>query len=210
VAKPEPSKITGYVMAGGASTRFGRDKSQVVLGGKTMLQRMCDLLVASVGEARIVAPNGRYSALAACVVPDRWPGEGPLGGIVTALLDAAAAEPPAGAALIVGCDMPFLTPDWLRYLAERAATSETDVLLPESPSGAEPLCACWKPSAARALEKVFLAGARKITDALRTVKTELLDERVWKRFDTTGRLFWNMNTAADYAEVCRVWNEERS
>jgi hypothetical protein len=37
----------------------------------------------------------------------------------------------------------------------------------------------------------------------------VLDEPVWKRFDSAGRLFWNMNTAADYEEVRRVWETER-
>jgi hypothetical protein len=33
---------------------------------------------------------------------------------------------------------------------------------------------------------------------------EVLDESAWKRFDTDGRLFWNMNTLADYEEARRI------
>jgi hypothetical protein len=45
---------------------------------------------------------------------------------------------------------------------------------------------------------------RKITEALKQLETEVLDERDWKRFDTSGRLFWNMNTLADCEEARRI------
>jgi GTP:adenosylcobinamide-phosphate guanylyltransferase len=56
----------------------------------------------------------------------------------------------------------------------------------------------------------FEAGTRKITEALNVLHVEVLDEKDWKRFDTNGRLFWNMNTAADYEEARRVLAAENS
>jgi hypothetical protein len=47
-----------------------------------------------------------------------------------------------------------------------------------------------------------------VTQALKQVETEVLDERDWKRFDSAGRLFWNMNTAADYADARRIVEAE--
>jgi hypothetical protein len=43
-----------------------------------------------------------------------------------------------------------------------------------------------------------------VTEGLKHVSTEVLDEKDWKRFDSAGRLFWNMNTLADYEEARRV------
>ena len=203
------SRFIGYVQAGGASSRFRSDKSLAEIGGKSMLQRACDLLREVVGEVCIVAPAGRYTVPGIAGVPDRWPGQGPLGGIVTALSNTASAAHPAAWALIVSSDMPFLTAEWLRYMLQLAANSNADVLLPHSATGPEPLCACWRVSAATALEKNFLAGTRKITDALRNLQTEVLDEKHWKRFDTAGRLFWNINTPADFAEASRIWSERQ-
>jgi hypothetical protein len=57
---------------------------------------------------------------------------------------------------------------------------------------------------------MFERRVRKVTDALKQVKTEVLDATDWKRFDSAGRLFWNMNTAADFEEVRRVWEAERA
>ena len=58
--------------------------------------------------------------------------------------------------------------------------------------------------AAGALKSVFDGGVRKGTEALKHVRTEVLDESAWKRFDSAGRLFWNMNTPADFEEAQRL------
>jgi GTP:adenosylcobinamide-phosphate guanylyltransferase len=56
----------------------------------------------------------------------------------------------------------------------------------------------------------FEAGTRKITEALNALHVEVLDEKDWKRFDSDGRLFWNMNTQADYDEARRVLQAENT
>jgi molybdopterin-guanine dinucleotide biosynthesis protein A len=199
----------GYVLAGGGSTRFGRDKALVEIGGKPMLARMIQLLQSTTLEARIVAAHGEYSAFGVQIVEDRWPGEGPLGGIITALEDAAGSAAQSEWNLIVSCDMPFLTREWLAFLTERASESQAQVVVPSSANGPEPLCACYRTDAAGALRTAFQGGVRKVTDGLKGVATEVLDEADWKRFDSAGRLFWNMNTAEDFEEARRVWETER-
>jgi molybdopterin-guanine dinucleotide biosynthesis protein A len=202
--------MVGYVLAGGASSRFGQDKALIEVGGKPMLARMCELLRGVVNEVNVVAPPERYLSIGVKSVEDLWPGEGPLGGIVAALLNTRKSDPQCDWSLIVSCDMPFLTREWLAYLAERASKSSAQVVLPQSAHGPEPLCACYRTDAGPALRAVFERGVRKVTDALKQVNTEVLDAGDWKRFDNAGRLFWNMNTAADFEEVRRVWEAERA
>jgi molybdopterin-guanine dinucleotide biosynthesis protein A len=197
-------RVSAYVLAGGGSTRFGRDKALVEFAGKPILARMIELMKNSARGVKIVAARGKYNDFEAEIVEDRWPGEGPLGGIVTALLHTQEQEPACAWNMIVSCDMPFLTGDWMKYLAQRATDSSADVVLPHSEHGPEPLCACYRTSAAEPLRDVFEAGVRKVTQALKQVEAEVLDERDWKRFDSAGRLFWNMNTAADYDEARRI------
>src|SRR4029077_19159176 len=119
---------------------------------------------------------------------DRWPGEGPLGGIITALEDSAQNGARPEWNLIVSCDMPFLTQEWLTFICERAAASKAQVVLPHSTHGPEPLCACYRTDAARVLRRVFESGIRKVTQGLQHVTTEVLDGADWKRFDSAGRL----------------------
>jgi molybdopterin-guanine dinucleotide biosynthesis protein A len=204
------ASITAYVLAGGGSTRFGGDKALVEFAGKPLLARMIELLRSFVAEAKIVAAPGKYAGFPAEIVKDRWPGEGPLGGIVTALLHTQEREPASEWNLIVSCDMPFLTANWMEFLAQRAAKSDAQVVLPHSEHGPEPLCACWRTDAVETLQSALERGVRKVTQGISLLRAEVLDERYWKRFDSAGRLFWNMNTAADYEQARRIVDTEES
>ena len=203
------TEVTGYVLAGGASTRLGRDKALVEVGGTPMLARMIELLGGVTKQVKLVAAPGKYSAFGVETIEDQWPGEGPLGGIITALEDAAEGSANGEWNLIVSCDMPFLTRGWLAFVCERATKSKAQVVLPHSRSGPEPLCACWQTAEAAKLRSGFERGVRKVTEGIALLHSEVLDEADWKRFDNEGRLFWNMNTAADYEEARRVLEAER-
>ena len=218
------SLVAGYVLAGGASRRFGRDKALAVLGGQTLLGKMRQRVEAALGNVGVVATEDRYGDIYGPVVPDRWPGQGPLGGILTALQWTPRTRPECKWNLIVSCDMPFLTSNWLGYMAGQALVSDnargslvadriadneaTDVILCRSEQGLEPLCACWRTSASAKIEAEFERGVRKVRDAIRLLPMEILDETHWKRFDSDGRLFWNMNTPQDYQDALRAWSTD--
>jgi molybdopterin-guanine dinucleotide biosynthesis protein A len=169
-----------------------------------MLARMCRLVKEVTGSASVVAPFGRYSEFGERLVDDHWPGQGPLGGIITALMDAHAEDQSHAWCLIVGCDMPFLTTEWLVYLKNRALASNAAVVAPQSAFGLEPLCACWHTGATGKLQYAFEDGIRKVTEAMKRVSMEVVEERDWTRFDKAGRLFWSMNTPAQYEEARRI------
>jgi molybdopterin-guanine dinucleotide biosynthesis protein A len=206
----ETELVLGYVLAGGGSTRFGRDKALVEIGGTPMLLRMRSLLRDVTQEVNVIAAPHKYVALGISGIGDRWEGQGPLAGIITAMQTTLETGSGAEWNLIVGCDMPFLTQEWLTYLAERAQASSAEVVAPRSAQGLEPLCACWRTRAAAELQRTFEGGTRKITEAMKRLHMEVVDEADWKRFDTVGRLFWNMNTAADYDEARRILEAQRA
>lgn len=199
----------GYVLAGGASTRLGQDKALVPLGGTPALAGVLGVLSQSgVREMIVVGEKKKYGRFGARCVKDKWPGEGPLGGIVTALLRSVADKHGYRWNLILSCDMPFLTKEWLSYLCQRAAATKADVVVPRSDRGLEPLCACWRTVAGKPLQAAFAEGIRKVTEAMKRVSMEVVDERDCARFDNRGRLFWNMNTPAEYEEARRILESE--
>jgi molybdenum cofactor guanylyltransferase len=212
---PHQPEVAAYVLAGGASRRFGRDKALAQFGGQPMLARM----LATVDQATFHAePGGKIAVLGAAdkyhaiwkvCVEDRWPGEGPLGGIVTALYYSKHNLSNCEWNLIVGCDMPFLTADWLRYLVQHTERSSAQVLLAHSAHGPEPLCACWRTDALETLREAFEQGMRRVTEGIALLRSEVLDEIHWKRFDSAGRLFWNMNTPTDYEDARQVVEAEQ-
>ena len=175
-----------------------------------MLQRTRELLESAVGTVNVIAAPGKYAGLGIETIADCWPGEGPLGGIITALRYTEADATHDDWNLIVGCDMPFLTREWIAYLADRAMSSQAQVLLPRSQHGLEPLCACYKTEVRAQLQAGFESGERKVTRALEVLKREVVEESEWKPLDPSGRLFWNMNTSADYDEARRILKTEHT
>lgn len=148
----------GAVLCGGTSRRMGTDKALVTVDGVAMARRMVDVLTEA-GCAPVVAIGGdraELDRLGLDQVADEFPGEGPLGGILTALSVGAPA-------MVVACDLPRLAAstvvDILAALdGHEAAVARTD--------RAEPLCAVWSAAAAEVLRRRFVAGERAVHRAM--------------------------------------------
>ncbi len=149
--------VAGAVLCGGRSTRMGRDKATMPVGGEAMAARVAAVL-RDAGCDPVVAIGGDANALIALgldVVGDLHPGEGPLGGIITAL-DAFAG---ACAVVVVGCDMPWLS--IATVAAVLAGLGEHEVAAAHG-DRREPLCAAWRPSALSRLRLRFDEGVRAV------------------------------------------------
>lgn len=208
--QPGAENCAGYVLAGGGSTRLGRDKALVELGGKPLLLHAAELLESVVRRVTVVASRRQYEALGVQIIPDEWPESGPLGGIVTALRHSALDAGQCEWNLVLGCDMPFVTHEWLAFLVRRSQRSAADALVPKSANGMEPLCAVYRTSCASALAASLDRGVRKIGTALASVHVEYVAETESIVFDSGGRLFKNMNTAADFEEVQAAWKMKQT
>jgi molybdopterin-guanine dinucleotide biosynthesis protein A len=148
----------GYLLAGGRSTRMGRDKALLPLRGASLGESVARIVEAAAGNVSVV---GRAELASFRSIPDRFPGEGPLGGILTALADST-----ADWNLIVACDMPAVTVEFLVTLLEAAERRDADALLPTGPSGRpEPLCAVYHRRSIERLEAAFSGGVRKVREA---------------------------------------------
>jgi molybdopterin-guanine dinucleotide biosynthesis protein A len=187
------ANVGGFILAGGESSRMGRDKALLEWDGEPLLLRAARLLGPLVGAPLVIAPPARYENLGLRLVADDNPGLGPLGGIATALR---ISLHPWN--LVIGCDLPYLTPEWLAFLIERALASSADAALPVSAAGAEPLCAMYHRRAADAISAALGRGVRKVTDGLAGLAVLYLASDEWKAFDSGGRLFKNINAPAEY------------
>lgn len=190
------TSIAGCILAGGESSRMGRDKGLLELAGVPMLVRTVRLIESVAGPPVIIGNPAGYQGLGLTVVPDDWPGAGPLGGIATALRAASAHW-----ILVMACDLPYLTRDWLEYLIARARESHGDAVLPMNARGAEPLCAMYHKRCEGAIRAALESGTRKVTEGLQTLLVEMIGPLEWKPFDSQGLLFKNMNAPEDYEEA---------
>ncbi|MFB6091681.1 MAG: molybdenum cofactor guanylyltransferase [Haloquadratum sp.] len=126
----------GLVVAGGRSTRFGdRDKAVADLAGTPMIRRVVDRISDAVDELVVNCRDAQVDPIADALAGsdfdptfavDRDPDEGPMAGIARGL-EAVSAE----YAFVVACDMPFVAPDFVEYLFERAAGHDAAVPRPD-------------------------------------------------------------------------------
>ena len=189
-------QVAGFILAGGQSSRMGRDKALLEIAGVPLLVRTARLLEPRVAGVTVIGPPERYAALGLRVVPDDRAGLGPLGGIATALRISSSEWN-----LVVGCDLPYLTGEWLDWLIARARASPADAVVPESARGLEPLCAIYRARCAPTLAAALARGVRKATDAVAALAMEKVTVGQWRAFEAGGALFQNMNTPDDYQQA---------
>jgi len=170
---------------------MGTDKALLPLAGGVPLGRsLADRLRRAAGSATLVGNPQLAPLLGYPVIPDRHPGQGPLGGILAALEHTS-----ADWNLVVACDMPGLTSEFLEGLLGAAARSGAAVLLPAGPEGRpEPLCAVYHRQARAPLAQTFARGIRKIVAALDDAGIAVCR---WPVAD--AGIFQNVNTPEDWA-----------
>jgi molybdopterin-guanine dinucleotide biosynthesis protein A len=155
--------VTGLILAGGRSRRFGEDKASYVVGGRTMLEHVyhavrgvADQLYVSVRDSDAMLP------IPVPVVVDRVVDSGPLGGLEAGL--SAASTPWV---LVVACDMPFVTEGVLRRLVDACGPDESAVVA-RSPDGrTQPLCACYNAEVLPVVRRALASGRLPIHELLK-------------------------------------------
>lgn len=187
--------IRGAVLAGGGATRFeGRPKGLELVGGRRILDRVIEALTEGLGTPPLLVANDPEATRwvpGLRVVPDARPGLGALGGIYTAIVQAPAPV------VCVAWDMPFVTAGLIRALSD--SLEMVDLCLPESggPRGVEPLCAIYGPACASAIERAVGEDDLRAIGFHRHVGVGILREERVRRYGDPGRLFFNVNSAAD-------------
>ena len=181
--------LTGFVLAGGKSSRMGRDKTLLDWHGCSLLEHMLELLSKVADPVRVV---GRAP------LPDRLPDLGPLSGIATGL-EASFTD----ANLFVAVDLPLLTPDFLKFLKSRIENSSQPVLACKIESGF-PLClGMWRPMLPEITARLK-AGQLSVRGLLEAGATEIVSQEEIARLGFDLGMFSNINTEDDYRSALRT------
>ena len=190
------AQLEGFILAGGASSRMGTDKSQLLIENQTFVERIADTLLTITDSVRLV--GGRENSKLA-VVPDIYPQWGALGG-----LHAAVAACRREWAIIVACDLPFVTSELLSRLA--SLRDNYDAVVPIQEDGRpQPLCAFYRAeTCARWAAELIEAGRRRPLDLLESVNTRRVEFAEIANLALAERFFVNINTPEDYYGVLRV------
>lgn len=202
-----------FVLAGGVSSRMGSEKGLLRVGGVPLIVRTVRLVEPLVRSVTIVGPPERYAQLDVLVITDRdfgMPAEhnrskGPLFGIGTAL-----ANSDSDWNLILACDLPYLTREWVEWLLARAEKSNAQVVVPRTTHGLEPLAAVYRRDCVVAIENAVTRGVCKVTEALQDFRLEVLDHADWASLDPECLILKNMNAPADYEDARKWWDSRSS
>lgn len=174
----ELPRFSGAVLAGGASRRMGQDKALVEVGGRKLVEIAVTALEdAGATETFVVGGDaGALGRLGLRWVADEFPGEGPLGGILTAL--DTAREPVVA---VLACD--HLGTGAPAVGAIVGALGESDVAIPVVEGRRQTLHAAWQRDVRAHIRQRFAAGVRAVHDALDGLAVvELLDgDPCWYR-----------------------------
>jgi molybdopterin-guanine dinucleotide biosynthesis protein A len=187
--------VTGAVLAGGESRRFGRNKALEPYRGKRFIDHCVESLRLHCGPLLVVANDlSLYYDVHATLVRDVLPHQGPLGGIYTALLFS-----PWDWVLVKATDMPFLVPELVTLLLQ--TREQVDVVVPTVAECYEPLLALYHRRCLPAIADTLQREERRIIDFYRKVKVRAVSEAEWRPVDPQGRSFWNMNTPEEWQQL---------
>jgi molybdopterin-guanine dinucleotide biosynthesis protein A len=183
----------GFVVAGGQSRRMGSDKALLPWGAATLLDHAVERLRACCGTVEVLCgPVERYADRGVAVVPDVAAGAGPLGAVWTGLARAGGRT-----GLFLAVDLPHVPVALLRHLLE--ASAGTDVVVPVTARGPEPLCAVYSTACLEPVQRRIAAGELKMTSFWPDVRVREVRETELEPFGDPAAVFRNLNAPSDLA-----------
>lgn len=182
------SSVEAFVLAGGSSVRMGQNKQHLLLGGRSVTGRVCDLLM-SVFEKVTMVVNRERPALPEepLFVVDTFPGLGPLAGIHTALLSSCTEY-----VFVCGSDMPFLNGSLIRSMIEKISP-QYHIITVETASGrVEPLHSVYSRACIPVIENMLKDGKLSVHSLQEKMKN------LYKKIIPDDELsVFNINTPSD-------------
>jgi molybdopterin-guanine dinucleotide biosynthesis protein A len=176
---------------------MGESKAALTIAGESLLARTVRILtqvaapivVAAAADQRLPSlPEG------VAVSRDIEPAQGPLAAFTAALAAIPSDRPWV---YLVGCDLPFLTAEVLRFLAERQGKG--DAVVPHVEGLWHPLAALYRRDVRSTAERILVSGGRRMLDLIGAIAVDRVDAAALRGVDPDLRALRNVNTPAEYA-----------
>ena len=192
----------GIILAGGRSTRMGRDKASLPLPNDskvTFVEHLASLLAAQCSEVVLVVRNAEqmalYKHLTISIVADKTPDIGPLMGLYTGLYNISTNH-----ALVTAVDMPFVQPEMIAFLLSQTR-DDLSLLVPVVNDIPQVLFAVYPRSVLPLIKERLHAGRRDPRSLLNAAPVHYLGEAQLREIDAQLRSFVNLNTPEDYSAL---------
>lgn len=174
---------------------MGRDKAWLPVGGRSMIERAIDALEPVSESVSVIAGGDEYLRLGHPVIKDANPGIGPIEAVRTALANSASSH-----AVLLGCDLPFVTPELLSFLIDLSEGFQ--VVVPVGKDlRPEPLCAVYSTRALAAVNEMIARGERTVRLLFEHVPTRFVRFGEIEHLAGSALFFENINTPGEYERV---------
>ena len=205
-ARKESGRVTGVILAGGASRRMGENKALIQLGDDSLIGHVIRRIRPVTDELLLITNTpDEYTHLGLPMHSDIVSDAGALGGVYTGLMAAS-----HDAVLCVACDSPFLAPKLLTYLI--SLLGDYDAVMPwtsrgnpEDRSGdqltLQTLCAVYSKRCLPIIELMLQKSELRVHALQDRAAVKCISPEVWQAFDPDGISFFNINTPEDLAQA---------
>jgi molybdopterin-guanine dinucleotide biosynthesis protein A len=196
--------VEGFILVGGQSSRMGSDKSQLVFGERTGVERIAAALGPLTTRVRLVGSRVQAEAARLETIPDTHERWGALGGIHAALVACGSEW-----AVIAACDLPLVSTELfsrLWQLTRPTALAGIDATVPIQPDERpQPLCAIYRrDSCVEAARELIAEGEHKPRALLAQVRTRWVEFRELADLPGSEHFFLNVNTPDNYEQAKKV------
>ncbi len=190
---------SGVILAGGRNSRFGgSEKALIPLAGKPMIDHIMAAFKGLFDEIIIVSNQPQHLAdRNATIVTDLWDARSSLTGIHAGLFYSHCED-----VFISACDTPLIKPALIAALLE-ARQAGIDLVVPETPSGLEPLCAVYSQRCLAPIENRLKRQDYRIRRFFNRVRVKRVSTKRLLTIDPELRSFKNVNTPEDLAEAAQ-------
>jgi molybdopterin-guanine dinucleotide biosynthesis protein A len=205
------SDITGIILSGGRSSRMGENKSLMKVGSKTVIEYVTDLMKNLFSKVILITNDpDDYSFLGLNMYKDIYFRMGPLAGIHSGLTHSTSNKN-----FFLSCDMPFMTADMIKYLAEYKTSKP--ITIAKADGFIQQLCGLYDKSCLSEAEKILseesIEDERideqkkrgcKVLTLVNTMDSKIIEAELlpFYKKDT----FFNMNKRSDYEMVINKLN----
>lgn len=191
--------MTGVILAGGESTRMGKNKALIEINGKRIIDRTVSLFREVFDDVLLVTNTPLdYIELKVRIVTDLVSGKGSLGGIYTGLFFSSSPK-----AFFVGCDMPFLDRRVIQYFLSLAQTA--DIVVQRTKDYWQPLHAIYPRTLLKPIERLLQQGELKIIKTYQGMRVREVTGEELKPFDPDLHTLSNFNTPEELKKLLETY-----
>ncbi len=191
-------KLSICILAGGNSSRMGQNKALMFFQGQPLIKRVVERVSSLSYDIYIISNDAKsYEFLKLPIVLDKVKGAGVMGGLFTALSMA-----PSLYVAVVACDLPNVNINLINAELDIAQAEFSDVVIPESKNGLEPLHALYRRATCLPyVQQALDTGQKKLISWFDHVRVRVISLREVAEFDPGGTAFININTPEDLSRA---------